>query len=190
MLQYTQCADPSESAARKERFRKAEEEGQLEEEVARMVRAQKPTTEFSLRVTPPAPPPMVEEQLSAERIPAVLRLGPPATPMAEATVTLQEPATKCKPGRPPGIKKQHASQVSPKLIKGSCSRKRKTQVIKPPLPRRKVNNVAGKVRTPKPKRAGTSRGPRDSRGTTSSTTNSENQPLCNLIPTATKRRMD
>ncbi|KAF3524504.1 hypothetical protein F2Q69_00051902 [Brassica cretica] len=39
MVQYTQCADPSESAARKERFRRAEAEGQLEETAARMVQA-------------------------------------------------------------------------------------------------------------------------------------------------------
>ncbi|KAH0905331.1 hypothetical protein HID58_037158 [Brassica napus] len=39
MVQYTQCADPTESAARKERLRKAEKEGQLEETAARMVQA-------------------------------------------------------------------------------------------------------------------------------------------------------
>ncbi|KAF8077306.1 hypothetical protein N665_1047s0006 [Sinapis alba] len=39
MVQYTQCADPSESAARRERLRKHEEEGHLEETTTCMVQA-------------------------------------------------------------------------------------------------------------------------------------------------------
>lgn len=39
MIQYTSYTDPSESAARKERLRQAEEAGQLEETAAHIVRA-------------------------------------------------------------------------------------------------------------------------------------------------------
>lgn len=39
MRQYTSCADPSESAARKERLRQAEDQGQLEDSAAQIVRA-------------------------------------------------------------------------------------------------------------------------------------------------------
>lgn len=38
MIQYTTCADPSESAARKERLRQADEAGEFEETAAQMVR--------------------------------------------------------------------------------------------------------------------------------------------------------
>ncbi|CDY22163.1 BnaC01g39380D [Brassica napus] len=73
MVQYTQCVDPSESAARRERLRKAEEEGQLEETAARMVQASlgdKADVHHDPRET--------EETPSAERIPIALRLGPMA----------------------------------------------------------------------------------------------------------------
>lgn len=39
MVQYTTCSDPTESAARKERFRQAEEAGHLEKIVVQMVRS-------------------------------------------------------------------------------------------------------------------------------------------------------
>lgn len=39
MIQYTSCADPTESTASKERFRQAEEQGQVEETAVIMVRA-------------------------------------------------------------------------------------------------------------------------------------------------------
>ncbi|CAN7108125.1 unnamed protein product, partial [Brassica rapa subsp. narinosa] len=39
MIQYTQCNDPTESAARRERMRKAEEEGDIEEAAALMIQA-------------------------------------------------------------------------------------------------------------------------------------------------------
>lgn len=75
VVQYTQCADPSESAARKERFRRAEAEGQLEETAARMVQASLEDNEDDYQNLRSA-----EENLSAERIPAQLRLKPMAPP--------------------------------------------------------------------------------------------------------------
>ncbi|KAG2309923.1 hypothetical protein Bca52824_021480 [Brassica carinata] len=64
MAQYTACAD-QQSAARKERMRLAEAQGEIEETAIRMVQASKGTT--------PARSPPVE---IPARIPAVLRLGP------------------------------------------------------------------------------------------------------------------
>ena len=45
MVQYTQCADPTESAARRERMKKAEQQGELEETALLMVRAARAETE-------------------------------------------------------------------------------------------------------------------------------------------------
>ncbi|KAF8044812.1 hypothetical protein N665_6597s0001 [Sinapis alba] len=69
MIQYTNCADPTESAARKERFRKAVEAGELEETALHMVRTSMENA--PLTVSPPV--------VSQERIPALLRLGNPAS---------------------------------------------------------------------------------------------------------------
>ncbi|CAN6982211.1 unnamed protein product [Brassica oleracea var. botrytis] len=64
MTQYTSCADPSESAARKERLRQAEQNGQLEESVALMARASLANLpKRNLDVT---------QHASPERIPALL----------------------------------------------------------------------------------------------------------------------
>ncbi|KAF2581448.1 hypothetical protein F2Q68_00006298 [Brassica cretica] len=72
MRQYTACADPTESAARKERLRQAEEQGEVEEAAIQMVQANlenlSPTDGRRQRESPtPA---------SRERVPATLRLGP------------------------------------------------------------------------------------------------------------------
>lgn len=173
MVQYTQCADPTESTARKERLRRAEEEGQLEEAAARMVQAglgDKPEDNQRL-----------EENPSAERMLIALRLGPVASPVG----TLEQINTteKRKPVRPPGKRR---IQSSPKLIRGASARKRK---IQPPK-----NTQAGQYRNPEiplrkksKARAGTSR---ESRSKSDSATNSEDQPICNMIPAAARRRMD
>lgn len=49
MVQYTKCADPTESAARQERLRIAEEQGELEATAIMMVQA-------SINALPPPPP--------------------------------------------------------------------------------------------------------------------------------------
>ena len=69
MTQYTLCTDPTESAARKERMRKAEEEGDFEETAIQMARTALATKAATFEKDRP-----IE---SAERIPALLRLGSP-----------------------------------------------------------------------------------------------------------------
>lgn len=63
MSQYTKCADPSESAARKEKLRIAEEQGVLETSAAQMVRNREAREREVDSDTP-------------DRTPATLRLGP------------------------------------------------------------------------------------------------------------------
>ncbi|KAG2304809.1 hypothetical protein Bca4012_064036 [Brassica carinata] len=69
MVQYSNCADPVESAARRERCRKAEELGEVEETAISMAKA-------SLAIPPDSPRHEVTPP-SLERIPISLRLGPP-----------------------------------------------------------------------------------------------------------------
>ncbi|CAA7048219.1 unnamed protein product [Microthlaspi erraticum] len=133
MTQYTICADPTESAARKERLRQAEERGEIEQTAVQMVR-------HSQRVQNQIPE-RVEEQnlepLMHERIPASQRLGPILTdiPIEEESVRvpakkrLGRPPNKKKtlPSSPPMPKKRRMTQLagSPKrrLIMGSTSRR-------------------------------------------------------------------
>ena len=204
MIQYTQVADPTESAARRERMRLAEEK--MEESALRIA------TKASLRETHNAERVITPEtERSMERIPISLRLGPsleqrrtgetdkagkdltPETEQTEERVPapLRIGTTKRaeqvgisgkrKPGRPPGTRKV---QQSPKQLVGSSSRKRKIQQTKPTSVRRKLNAKEGKekkqnVRT----RTSSSRDAGNSE-------NSDNQPICNMIPATSKRRMD
>ena len=69
MIQYTSCPDPTESAARRERMRQAEEQGDFEETAARMVRAS-----LDNQILVPQSP--NNPQISThERISALQRLG-------------------------------------------------------------------------------------------------------------------
>ncbi|KAF3546554.1 hypothetical protein DY000_02001245 [Brassica cretica] len=75
MMQYTRCADPSESAARRECVRQAEAQGQLEESAAQMVRAslaRNEPTEDS-----PVSPHTHNSAGPQMRLPLSSRLGPP-----------------------------------------------------------------------------------------------------------------
>ncbi|CAN7097475.1 unnamed protein product, partial [Brassica rapa subsp. narinosa] len=132
MAQYTSCADPTESAARKERLRQAEEQGEIEETAIQMVRA-------SLATLPDESPleevPEPAERDSTERVPARQRLGPPPSAKLRLGPAPSTAITKKKPGRPPGPKKIPAS---PLLLTGTSSRKRKVQT-KPPVCRRKLH---------------------------------------------------
>lgn len=172
MKQYTSCADPTESAARKERLKQAEEQGQLQESAAQLALATIATQAIDA--------PTVRESLSAERIPATLRLGPPQpVPDQERSPS----TTKRKPGRPPG-RKQTAG--SPLMGIGASSRKRKTQQTKAPLARRKLNPETGtSARVPTSNR----RKPASSKDTKAASGghSSDSQPICNLIP-AIKRK--
>ncbi|KAH0900424.1 hypothetical protein HID58_039927 [Brassica napus] len=94
MLQYTQCADPTESPARRERMRIAEEKGQLEKSAIRIAQAN-----LGGNDTIEEEPVRIVEK-SASRTPTVLRLGPPNLPLPlEGPPVTTE---KRKPGRPPG----------------------------------------------------------------------------------------
>ncbi|WZZ20117.1 hypothetical protein YC2023_121504 [Brassica napus] len=149
MTQYTSCADPTESAARKERLRQAEAQGQVEESAVQMVKAS------IARENAEAESLAAVGVSSQERIPTISRLGPvnvelmrepndaqtgenqdARIPVVDRLVhttgdvtTAENPLTteeaggkKRKPGRPAGRRKVASS---PRLAPGSCSRKRK-----------------------------------------------------------------
>ncbi|KAF8074366.1 hypothetical protein N665_1107s0006 [Sinapis alba] len=173
MVQYTSCVDPTESAARKIRLRQAEEVGEFEETAINMARntlANQAALASSL--APQGTPP---------RVPALLRLGPSPTQEMAPEPTIE---ARRKPGRPPGQKKIASS---PKKLVGSSSRKRKVQQTKTPAVRRKTTPII-------PQAAGSRdslhRGevPRGTQGRRSTPQNSDNQPLCNMIPAATKKK--
>ncbi|CAN7066880.1 unnamed protein product, partial [Brassica oleracea var. botrytis] len=124
MLQYTKVADPTESAARQERVRQAEEKGQLERSAARIARKSldKQTVPHNenqdIYSSPPA------------RTHASLRLGAPIDEPADMQEDM--PIMKKKPGRPPGKRKV---ANSPRTVAGTSARKRKVSA-KPPACRR------------------------------------------------------
>ncbi|XP_022568760.1 uncharacterized protein LOC111211769 [Brassica napus] len=178
MMQYTQCNDPTESAARRERMRRAEEEGEMEETAALMIQA-KMTAPTDTVKTP-------EQQPSRERVPATLRLGPIAPSTQEPAPKVIKEAGKRKPGRPPS---KRTVQGSPKLIRGSTSKKRKTHQDKPTATRRKLNQDSAQGNPQKSNsKPSSSRGFRGAVGRTESQSNSEDQPICNLIPASSRRR--
>ncbi|CAE5959180.1 unnamed protein product [Arabidopsis arenosa] len=127
MTQYANCPDPTESAARRERVRQAEELGEFEETAEQMVRAA-----HSSLPLPPGELLSEGESLSLERIPASQRLGPTfADPELPAP---KRRMVKKKLGRPPGKKS------TPSKLAGVKSKKKKLlsqQTI--PFPRRRLN---------------------------------------------------
>ncbi|WZZ59875.1 hypothetical protein YC2023_059982 [Brassica napus] len=128
MTKYTNCVDPTERAARQERFRLAEEEGEVEEAATNMLLAELASHEMT---------PLEEPTTVSPRVPALQRLWPS---IETAPPEMAEPILKRKPGRPPGPRR---IQSSPKTLQGSCSKKRKTQQTKPPLARRKLSTARG-----------------------------------------------
>ena len=204
MVQYTQCADPTESAARRERMKKAEQQGELEETALQMVKAAMIGTETEQEVTLG-----LRSSPTAERIPAALRLGPLNT---EDTLCREEPprdeaAPKRKPGRPPALHRLGPSKQqrkpnnedttnekqserkklgrppgkrvvhqSPKPIRGTSSRKRKVQRDNTTSCRKKLNADTTKATSSK-----------NSDGLSGATTSSENQPICKMIPAKTRK---
>ncbi|CAF2240895.1 unnamed protein product, partial [Brassica rapa] len=160
MLQYTNCADPTESAARRERLRLAEAQGEVEESAALMVRAslaRDATTETideTMRATasPPARVPIASRlgkpprqlQAAPARAPIMDILGPlldEASTFEEDLMRGEPQNQKRKPGRPPGRKKATASPLS---LVGTSVKKRKVQQTKPPTCRRKLMGAAGR----------------------------------------------
>ncbi|KAJ4882314.1 hypothetical protein Rs2_00807 [Raphanus sativus] len=131
MTQYTNCADPTESAARKERLRQAEELGEIEETAVSMVRASLGSV----------PEPMLDDThqtITPTRLPALQRLGP-IMENEEVTGSENPPplASKRKPGRPPGRK---AVAASPLNFLGVGMRRRKISKTQP-SPSRKKSTV-------------------------------------------------
>ncbi|KAG5396048.1 hypothetical protein IGI04_017862, partial [Brassica rapa subsp. trilocularis] len=121
MKLYTSVADPTESAARKERYRLAQEQGEIEQTAAQMVRARLTNQDNGDMVTSPT------------RVPALLRLGPSPPPLASHPTGPVE--TRRKPGRPSGSRKKAPN--SPNMLMGSSSKKRK-QIADSPLRRRRL----------------------------------------------------
>ncbi|XP_048627202.1 synapsin-1-like [Brassica napus] len=204
MIQYTSCADPSESAARKERLRQAEQNGQFEESVAQMARASlanlparnreddQPNSPERVPALlrlgqPPSPPLQMENERipSPTRTPALLRIGQPSgSPQVTAPPMVQDTGRR-KPGRPPGSKRVSSS---PKTLTGASSRKRKLKQTKAPPCRRKLLTQPDRSE----QGAGPSR-PRKGKSQEqdkqkSASSNSDNQPLRNMIPTVPKRK--
>ncbi|CAH8351777.1 unnamed protein product [Eruca vesicaria subsp. sativa] len=147
LLQYTSCADPSESAARRERLRQAEAQGTLDETAAQVVRSSFPVSE-SERPLSPLPnsgttrTPIARRLgaqpdkaiASSSRVPIMERLGPLVDEaISEERINLETapPPQKRKPGRPPGRKTVNAS---PLKLGGAGLRRRKVLSNKPPPP--------------------------------------------------------
>ncbi|XP_024006598.1 uncharacterized protein LOC112083099 [Eutrema salsugineum] len=103
MIRYANCEDPTESAARRERVRLAEEAGEFEETAANMVRSVL-ATQNNQDQNPQS------EQDQQERTPVSQRLGP--------TNEMNVVPVPRKRGRPPGAKKAH---FSPSILTGACS---------------------------------------------------------------------
>lgn len=143
---------------------------------------------------------------ASERVPINLRLGPHISPILQSTdrVHVQQrlgiqdsvdvciennnaTQTKRKPGRPPG-RKADKSSLNPELA--STSRRRTTSKAKLPPSRRPRG--AASPNGPARSLTGTSSASRQSRPSSKRTTptSSENQPLCNLIPASSRRRVD
>lgn len=191
----------AESAARKERLRLAEAQGELEESAAHMVRASLAhlDTEQALPLSPlptsqPCIPigsrlgPLPEKTIaSSSRMPILDRLGPLLDEVTTEENAIPPQPQKRKPGRPLGKRRVNAS---PLALLGTSAKRRTGQHTKPPTCRKKLSVEAdprGKVtKARKVKKAATNSGiPRDEEDNAS-----DNVPICNLIPPSSRRMMD
>lgn len=141
MVQYASCADPTESAARKERLRQAEEHGEFEETAEQMVRANlsldgqedrrelSPGQEDQRELSPAQPS-------SSGRISVALRLGP-TNPPGPPPIPIKRIVSKLKKkrGRP---SKVLLLQQSPRIPLVGNAKKRKL-MQKNTNPRRRLN---------------------------------------------------
>ncbi|CAL9224803.1 unnamed protein product, partial [Arabidopsis halleri] len=126
MIQYANCPDPTESAARRERVRLAEEQGEFIQTAEQMVRASLPGQGVTTGLLTPSP-----EIPSHERIPVAQRLGP-LNPEGGVGRGKKRATGKKKLGRPPGKK------PSPKSRLGVSLKKRKLLSTQP-SPYRRLN---------------------------------------------------
>ncbi|KAL1225600.1 hypothetical protein V5N11_000043 [Cardamine amara subsp. amara] len=130
MVQYTSCADPSESAVRRERVRQAEQNGQFEQSATQMARAA-----LAKQISPTSLENIEPLESSRERIPIDQRLGPVNDANAvEPYPVIKGPAKK-KVGRPAGSRKVINS---PSNLPGVSSRKIKTLQVSG-SPRKRLN---------------------------------------------------
>ncbi|WZZ91257.1 hypothetical protein YC2023_119836 [Brassica napus] len=139
MTHYTQVADPTESAIRRERVRLTEERGQIEEaarKMAKNLRTKSPT----LQQSPP----------ENERVPAIQRLGPVEPALVDNTQPAETVWTKRKPGRPPG---RRVTPSSPKPTRSASSKKRSAQQAKQPPNKRKLTTEAHRLKKTPTKKA-------------------------------------
>lgn len=217
LAQYSNCADPIESAARKERLRQVEAKGQYEkaaEQIVRASRARKGSQDTLQNRSPVSAErvpiadrlgplsPVTSQRDCAEvgsgkdkegtsRLPATSRLGPVREELISATrVDIEAPdksQKKRKPGRPPGTRKINGSPI---LLPGANSRKRRVQQTN-------LSNSRKKLQTDEGRSEKVAKGSRRKEGSSRAgipheegSLNSDNVPICNLIPKSTRRRMD
>lgn len=95
MIQYTSCADPTESAARKERLRRAEEQGEVEKSIEQIARQLMKDLRPAMELVDTEPP--------APRVPVTQRLGPSTQGEENVGVTTEtgRVSVKKRLGRPP-----------------------------------------------------------------------------------------
>ncbi|KAL0718972.1 hypothetical protein Bca4012_068295 [Brassica carinata] len=111
MSNYANVSDPTESTARKERVRQAEEAGEMEETAALMLSESNPINSPLLD----HPTPNLDPEQTPPRPPARLRLGPIRENEEEVDpppLIRSAEATKRKPGRPLGRKNTTPSPLN------------------------------------------------------------------------------
>nr|VDD35576.1 unnamed protein product [Brassica oleracea] len=150
---YLSCADPIESATRKDRVSSPEQGDQSQERIPATQRLSLPlSTDFSQERIPATQRLSIGPQPEAEqeRVHVALRLGPTNADTVQGANQEIDTTVKRKPGRPPG---KIRVQASPKTMVGSNSRRRITQQAKASLCRKKLIPEAGtSARIPKSKK--------------------------------------
>lgn len=117
------------------------------------------------------------------RTPAAQRITLPSEPQGEKDGADEAKSAKKKRGRPPG---KRTISGSPKLMQGEGSRRR-TVAQNKPSPNRRKPTTGQRAHTGTKGKSGL---PRSKHQADTSTTSSENRPICNMIPATTRKRMD
>lgn len=152
MAQYSSCADPIESAARRERLRVAEEQGEIEEAATNMVRSAMASQSLEeapareMEITPPRIP--VAERLGPRSEPrsALQRLGGPDIQPDNAIPQSVDANKKRKPGRPPRrtpaipLSRQTGGARKRRVTKAAPSPRAPARRTVNPIPRNEENN--------------------------------------------------
>lgn len=171
------CAEPTESATQKERLHQAEEHGEIEETASMMVQA---------AMQARAPPPREElTPTSAERVSMLQRLGPQVLSTDAAGPSSEVSKSKRKPGR---TLRKKVVRESPKRQEKESSRKRKTLASKPPINRRRLATNSYQVNRETKLSAARAHTSRNSSGKSDRSSNSDNQPIRNMIPVRTRKK--